>query len=803
LCSVVAPRQVTRGGAVVLVQQENEYYYVGRPRVKEYQASLIRQMREFGIEVPITDCNGDRGETRLADSMMTQNSGGAASVLRVRRAQPDKPVFITELYTDYLNVWGWPVSSYPSTRQVYQQTIETLAVGGMYNYFMYAVGTNFGYWAASSWKSDESFCTSRYYSRAPLGEGGGFNPSFFAAKAVNLLALNATVYLTSGEQTPSPVEIAGPVKTEAVRSPRGWLLFVQPKYPEVLTSEYHTDGDSGPFIQTAEVWPFAEIAQQPGTLMLASGPLPMAESSDYPSMLPWKLEIDPSRTIDYANASFLGVGGSVTNRVIVLRGETGMRGVVSVNGQRAEFTFAALAPRVVTVGGATILGVSHELADRTWFVEDRVIIGPSYVGEFKEGRHECFLEPACDTFQLVSAQGAITARPVDGGVRSTAIVPTFGWRARALPEIRASSEGWQLLPGGPVSVERMGVYWGYTWYRAHIRSATSRRTGLWFSRAVDRVSVFTNGRHAGIWGRGKEATRDPLPVDLQAGDNEFVFLCDNMGRVSEGAQADYKGIFGPAFVDAEVRTLPAAEWSRPTSAPSNSWPFQTYRYFARGFSLSLAKDVALSEEMQNFHVATFVIPLRPGEGLTLALSSFPAYAWVLVNGKIVGEHAGDLSLAGGFNFSTHTLDDRLIGSSAKIEVIYYGKLLPAFDSHVRLYSYRHENRLARWAFRRWTNPTDEVEPKAGEPVWWETNLARPNLPGPYFLVTEGLSKGQAFVNGMALGRYWHIGPQQSLYVPDSWLKADNRIAIFDEGGKSPDGVYLLRDSRVPTQSVWL
>ena len=803
LCAVVAPRQVTRGGPVVFVQQENEYYYVGRPRVREYQAGLIRIMREAGIEVPITDCNGDRGETRLADSMMTQNSGGAASVLRVRKVQPDKPVFITELYTDYLNVWGWPVSSYPSTRQVYQQTVDTLSVGGMYNYFMYAVGTNFGYWAASSWKSDESFCTSRYYSRAPLAEGGGFNPTYYATKAVNLLALNATPYLTAAEQVASPVVVTGPVRTEAIRCARGWLLFVQPEYPEQLSSEYHTDGGGGPFIQTGESWPFSELAQQPGALELPTGAQLLAESSEFPSMLPWRLEIDPGRTIDYANATFLGVGGSPARRTILLRGEAGRRAVISVNGQRAEFIFAPGSPVRLEAGGATILGLSHELADRTWFADERVIIGPAYVGEFKNGRHECFLTPQATQFHTVERQGKITTRPVAQGVQASARITTGPWQARALHEIRSSREGWTPMPDGPASVEQMGAYWGYSWYRARIQAAAARRTTLWFSRAVDRVTVFVNGARAGVWGRGQQATRDPLPIDLAAGDNDLVFLADNMGRVSEGAQADYKGIFGPAYIDAEVRALQPAEWSQPSAAPSNSWPFQTFRYFAEGFSLSLAKGPARPEDSEKFHAASWSVPLRAGEGLTLALLSFPAYGWVLIDGKVVGEHAGDLSLAGGFDFSTHNLDRHLAGRTVNLQVVYFGAPIADFENHVRLYSYRADSALSDWSFRRWADPRESAPAQTGDPVWWECNLARPNQAGPYFLVTEGLSKGQAFINGRALGRYWEIGPQHSLYVPDAWFSSENRIALFDEGGKSPVRVYLLRDARVPLQSVWL
>lgn len=54
-----------------------------------------------------------------------------------------------------------------------------------------------------------------------------------------------------------------------------------------------------------------------------------------------------------------------------------------------------------------------------------------------------------------------------------------------------------------------------------------------------------------------------------------------------------------------------------------------------------------------------------------------------------------------------------------------------------------------------------------------------------FLDVSGLSKGLAFVNGHPFGRYWNIGPQQTLYLPGAWLReGDNEIMIFDIIGPS-------------------
>ncbi len=53
-------------------------------------------------------------------------------------------------------------------------------------------------------------------------------------------------------------------------------------------------------------------------------------------------------------------------------------------------------------------------------------------------------------------------------------------------------------------------------------------------------------------------------------------------------------------------------------------------------------------------------------------------------------------------------------------------------------------------------------------------------PGDTFLDMRPWGKGLAWVNGHCLGRYWNIGPQQTMYVPAPWLKAGtNEFIILD------------------------
>ena len=54
--------------------------------------------------------------------------------------------------------------------------------------------------------------------------------------------------------------------------------------------------------------------------------------------------------------------------------------------------------------------------------------------------------------------------------------------------------------------------------------------------------------------------------------------------------------------------------------------------------------------------------------------------------------------------------------------------------------------------------------------------------GDTFLDTTSWDKGSVWVNGHHLGRFWKIGPQQTLYVPASWLKkGKNDIVVLELG----------------------
>ena len=69
-----------------------------------------------------------------------------------------------------------------------------------------------------------------------------------------------------------------------------------------------------------------------------------------------------------------------------------------------------------------------------------------------------------------------------------------------------------------------------------------------------------------------------------------------------------------------------------------------------------------------------------------------------------------------------------------------------------------------------------------------------DTPFDTFLYLDNFTKGFVTINGFNLGRYWEKGPQVSLYVPASILKAGkNEIVVFESDGIKGEAVVEFKD----------
>jgi beta-galactosidase len=71
-----------------------------------------------------------------------------------------------------------------------------------------------------------------------------------------------------------------------------------------------------------------------------------------------------------------------------------------------------------------------------------------------------------------------------------------------------------------------------------------------------------------------------------------------------------------------------------------------------------------------------------------------------------------------------------------------------------------------------------AKPATGPAIWRATVSVE--KPGDTFLDMRAWNKGVVWVNGHCLGRYWNIGPSQTMYVPGPWLEAGkNEFLVLD------------------------
>ena len=85
-----------------------------------------------------------------------------------------------------------------------------------------------------------------------------------------------------------------------------------------------------------------------------------------------------------------------------------------------------------------------------------------------------------------------------------------------------------------------------------------------------------------------------------------------------------------------------------------------------------------------------------------------------------------------------------------------------------------------------------LEPCRG-PCFFRTRM-QVDAPANTYLDTQRLGKGEMWLNGRPLGRFWSIGPQFALFTPGSWLhRGSNLVTFFDLKSNGEDLLRSVRD----------
>jgi len=211
------------------------------------------------------------------------------------------------------------------------------------------------------------------------------------------------------------------------------------------------------------------------------------------------------------------------------------------------------------------------------------------------------------------------------------------------------------------------------------------------------------------------------------------------------------------------------------------------------------KTRSMEELGQDYGFLLYRTKLRgPLEG-KLNIKDVRDYAVVLLDGKRIAvidrrrkTPVPVISLAGG----EHTLDI-LVENCGRIN---YGGLL--LDNHKGITEYVKigETDILGWEiyrlpFRDVSHLTFDGKETDGPTLrQGEFNLTQT---GDTYLDMRGWGKGVVFVNGHNLGRFWEIGPQQTLYLPAPWLKrGENEVTVLDLTPNGKSSVAGLSEPRL-------
>lgn len=187
LIPVIAQRQATRGGNVVMVQVENEYGSFGDD--KAYLAHLRDGLIARGIEELLVTSDGPArmwltGGT-VDGALATVNFGSRAlEVLAMAEEElPAQPQMCMEFWNGWFDHWG--EEHHERTGGDAAGELEDMLSHGMsVNFYMAHGGTNFGMQAGANHDGALQPTTTSYDYDAPIAENGGLTEKFRAFREV-------------------------------------------------------------------------------------------------------------------------------------------------------------------------------------------------------------------------------------------------------------------------------------------------------------------------------------------------------------------------------------------------------------------------------------------------------------------------------------------------------------------------------------------------------------------------------------------------------------------------------------------
>jgi hypothetical protein len=758
---------------VIMMQAENEWICsnplaaVGDEKKHGYLREIVRYLRENGCEVPINICNNLWQRVDGTIDTWNANQHLATDLRQLKVVQPNAPRFVTEFWPGWFDQWGGEHHTKHTPEWNSYRLAQILASGAMYNLFMFHGGTNFGFVGGRSVAGPDCFMTTSYDYDAPLREAGGRGEKYAAVKRISTFASQFG-------------NVFAHLHTDAPH------VAVTPDDGEHPLSVIHQPGAQGDVVFFLR----SESDQtQRTSLLLANGlTLPVELGASRAAWLLLNARLSNGMELTYTN---LRPWAMVEQRMLVLFGPAGSHGIVAIDGAQLDIGVpAGKSPSVHSYEGLQIVVLNEEQVDVSYILPDGLVVGAAGL----DGGDKPIALEGWPSAMVVSMDGKVTRRSMNGDAKRPTAPKLGAWKqARQLSYLDGSNENYREIKG-PASLEQAGCDLGYGWYRLTHKTAAKGKHVL--PRGGDRLHVYNDGKLDTILGLGPSAEYDPTELKLGP---KTVVLADNLGRYNFGWNVgnDPKGLADHLYATAPVKL------GKPTiSQDVGPNPFDV-------------QQCVLYQRVGDRPRSTWYewsLSLRGEKTLMLDIQRLAVGAVVYVNDVAVGLYH-PLQTAGIARFRIGPGEPLKNGKNIiRLGLIAHDGEGIDVAKHVKLYELTKATTAnAAWAFAPLAVPAEEefgtVVKSAGmQPCFYRVTFKVSHTDQPLWLEPTGMSKGQMYLNGVNVGRYFvgthtgkSVGPQERYYLPEPWLKTDgeNELILFDEHGKSPAKCKLVYDRMGP------
>lgn len=342
---------------------------------------------------------------------------------------------------------------------------------------------------------------------------------------------------------------------------------------------------------------------------------------------------------------------------------------------------------------------------------------------------------------------------------------------------------------GPLMNGEFYPGWFDTWGRLHRTGEVGQTVGEleYMLRHGMSFSIYMahGGTSFGLWsGADRPFLPDTSSYDYDAPISEAGWPTEKFARIRE--------LFAQHLLPGE--TLPAAPASHPVIAIAPFSLTETAPVLANlpaPLRMERPRNIESFDHSRGCTVYRTTLPAGPAG--TLTVKAAHDFAWVFLDGRQVGvmdrrtrrfrvdlpARAKPAQLdflvesVGRVNFGVEVADRK--GLHAPVEFKPRGDAAPATElTGWEVFPLPLDER--ELAALHWQPARTEA---AAGPAFWRGTFTAPQA-ADTFLDLRSRGKGVVWVNGRCLGRFWNIGPTQTMYCPGPWLRAGaNEIVVLD------------------------